>query len=92
MEIKEIKEEGFSISRDNDPQAKITIVKSGSPERINRGLKRILRIIVGAPLSPFPMFLGTWVWLFSDGDESWGESVGYPTWCLASGDWDKLPE
>ena len=55
-------------------------------------MKRILRIIVGFPLCPFPMFLGTWIWLFTTTERTWTESVGYYTWCLASGDWDKLPE
>jgi hypothetical protein len=55
-------------------------------------MKRILRIIVGLPLCPLPMFLGTWAWLFTDTRETWMESVGYLTWCLAIGDWDKLPE
>jgi hypothetical protein len=57
-----------------------------------QSMKRILRIMVGLPLSPFPMFLATWVWLFTTTEETWTESVGYYTWCLASGDWDKLPE
>lgn len=55
-------------------------------------MKRILRIIVGLPLCPIPMFLSTWIWLFTDTQENWLESVGYFTWCLAIGDWDKLPE
>lgn len=55
-------------------------------------MKRILRIMIGLPLCVFPMFLATWAWLFTTTDESWLSTVGYDTWCLASGDWDKLPE
>ncbi len=55
-------------------------------------MKRIFRITVGLPLCPIPMFLATWVWLFTTTEATWTESVGYYTWCLASGDWDKLPE
>lgn len=54
-------------------------------------MKRILRILVGLLLFPFPMFIATWVWLFQE-DDSWFESVGRMTWNLVSGDWDKLPE
>jgi len=55
-------------------------------------MKRLLRIMIGLPLCPVPMFLATWIWLFSHTKDSWIESVGYLTWNLASGDWDKLPE
>jgi urea transporter len=55
-------------------------------------MKRILRIMIGLPLFPIPMVLATYIWLFSNDDTTWKESVGYFTWCLASGDWDKLPE
>ena len=54
-------------------------------------MKRLLRIIIGLLLSPFPMFLGTWIWLWTN-NISWVDTVGYFTWQLASGDWDKLPE
>jgi hypothetical protein len=54
-------------------------------------MKRLLRIMIGLPLSPFPMFLGTWIWLWTS-NKSWKDTVGYFTWQLASGDWDKLPE
>ena len=60
--------------------------------RSRQQMKRILRIIVGLPLCPFFMFVGTWVWLFTDTQETWIESIGYFTWCLAIGDWDKLPK
>ena len=60
--------------------------------RNKQSMKRLLRIIVGFPLCPFPMFLATWIWLFTSKEETWVESVGYYTWCLASGDWDKLPD
>lgn len=55
-------------------------------------MKRILRILFGLPLCPFPMLLGTYVWMWSDDGETWSESVGAITWYLASGQWDKLPE
>jgi hypothetical protein len=55
-------------------------------------MKRILRIIIGLPLSTALMFLATWVWLWETTEESWMESVGLYTWYLASGDWDKLPD
>lgn len=55
-------------------------------------LKRVLRIMVGLPLSPIPMIVFTWVWLFTTTEETWVEGVGYYTWLLASGDWDKLPK
>jgi hypothetical protein len=55
-------------------------------------MKRILRIIIGFPLFPIPMVLSTYIWLFTNDDTTWKESVGYFTWYLASGDWDKLPE
>ena len=54
-------------------------------------MKRILRILVGLPLSPLPMLLATWVWLFEEGI-SWWEAVGENTWNLASGQWDKLSD
>ena len=53
-------------------------------------MKRLLRIMIGLPLSPIPMFLGTWIWLWTN-SKSWKDTVGYFTWQLASGDWDKLP-
>jgi hypothetical protein len=55
-------------------------------------MKRILRIMIGLPLFPIPMGLATYIWLFTNDDTTWKESVGYFTWCLASGDWDKLPD
>jgi hypothetical protein len=55
-------------------------------------MKRILRIMIGFPLFPIPMVLLTYIWLFTNDDTTWKESVGYFTWYLASGDWDKLPE
>jgi hypothetical protein len=55
-------------------------------------MKKIIRIMVGLPLCPIPMTLATWIWLFSDDNISWKESVGYYTWCIASGNWSKLPE
>ena len=54
-------------------------------------MKRLLRIMIGLPLSPIPMFLGTWIWLWTN-NMPWVDAVGYFTWHLASGDWDKLPE
>jgi hypothetical protein len=54
-------------------------------------MKRLLRIMIGLPLSPFTMFLGTWIWLWTN-NISWVDTVCYFTWKLASGDWDKLPE
>ena len=55
-------------------------------------MKRLLRIIFGLPLCPFPMVLATWVWLWEDGNEGWLESVGAMTWWLASGQWERLPD
>lgn len=55
-------------------------------------VKRFLRILVGLPLCPFPMFLATWIWLFEDEGEGWVESIGSMTWYLASGQWNKLPD
>jgi hypothetical protein len=55
-------------------------------------MKRILRILIGLPLCPAPLFVATWVWLFDDSGESWHDTVGVYTWYLASGQWDKLPE
>lgn len=37
----EVKQEGFSISRDNDPNAKTTIVKPGIITRINKWFDRM---------------------------------------------------
>jgi hypothetical protein len=55
-------------------------------------MKRFLRILIGIPLSPFPMLLSTYVWLWNDEQESWLEGPGLLTWYLASGQWDKLPD
>lgn len=55
-------------------------------------MKRLLRILFGLPLSPFPMLLGTYVWMWSNDNEGWMESVGSMTWYLASGQWNKLPD
>ncbi len=54
-------------------------------------MKQLLRIIIGLPLLPFVMFLGTCVWICTD-DEDWMEGVGTHAWYLASGQWNKLPE
>lgn len=54
-------------------------------------MKRILRILFGLPLCPFPMIIGSWMWLW-ERDMSWIEEVGMTTWWLASGQWDKLPD
>ena len=53
-------------------------------------MKRLLRIIVGSTLFPIPMFIGTWIWLFNNGEESWTKSVGKFLWELISGQWDKF--
>ena len=55
-------------------------------------MKRIFRIIIGFPLSPILMLLATWIWLFSNDNETWVDCVWPGTWHLASGNWDKLPE
>ena len=54
-------------------------------------MKRLLRIAFGLPLSPIPVLLGTWIWLWEK-DASWMEEVGAPFWYIASGQWDKLPD
>ena len=53
-------------------------------------MKRILRIMIGLPASPILMMLATYIWLWEDDDTTWKESIGYFTWYIASGNWDKL--
>jgi hypothetical protein len=53
-------------------------------------MKTVLRILLGIPLSPLPVLLGTWVWLWDSGKESWCEGPGLIAWYLISGQWDKL--
>jgi hypothetical protein len=55
-------------------------------------MKRLLRILFGLPLCPLPMLLGTWVWMWTDDDESWLQGPGQLTWYIASGQWDKLED
>ena len=54
-------------------------------------MRRIIRTLIGIPLFPLLMFVGTWIWLWTD-NEDWLNMVGKYTWYFASGDWDKLPE
>jgi hypothetical protein len=54
-------------------------------------MKRLLRIIFGLPLCPFPLIAGTWIWLWEK-DANWNETVGTLTWWVASGQWDKLDD
>ena len=54
-------------------------------------MKRILRILIGTSLVIFPMFLATWIWLFSN-EESWVDTVGKHCLHLAIGKWELLPE
>ncbi len=56
-------------------------------------IKRILRIIVGIPLSLIAIIIGGWLWLFDDngkrgfcGDQDLIETPFY----LATGQWDKM--
>lgn len=46
--------------------------------------------MIGLPLFPILMILATYFWWFEDDDTTWKESVGYFTWYIASGNWDKL--
>ena len=55
-------------------------------------MKRVLRIAFGLPLCIFPMLLGTYVWMWTDDEDSWWEGPGILTWWLASGQWEKLPD
>lgn len=55
-------------------------------------MKQALRIIIGLPLSPIPMALATYIWLWDNNKTTWKESVGKYGWYLASGQLDKLPE
>jgi hypothetical protein len=58
MIIKEIKEDGFSIGRENDPRAKTIIIKRGINAKINRAYDNlpaliqllILMILVGSQM------------------------------------------
>jgi hypothetical protein len=54
-------------------------------------MKRLLRILFGLPLCPFPLTIGTWIWLW-ERDAKWSETVGQLTWWIASGQWDKLDD
>jgi hypothetical protein len=70
----EIKEEGFSISRENDPNAKTIIVKPGLVKRLNKSYDNlhpliqllILMIFVGSQMI-FTSFLG---------------NIGYVYWAI----------
>ena len=39
-------------------------------------MKRLLRIAFGLPLSPFPILLATYIWMWSDDEEGWLEWDG----------------
>jgi len=54
-------------------------------------MKRIIRIPFGIVLCPFPLLIGTWMWLWGD-EDNWLEEVGLTTWWIASGQWNKLPD
>ncbi len=53
-------------------------------------MKIFCRIILGLLFFPLPLFLGTWIWLFTIGKESWSENVGKLVWQFISGQWDNF--
>jgi hypothetical protein len=65
MKIEEIKEKGFSVSKENDPKAKIITVKPGLVTRLNKSYDKlhpllqvlILMIFVGSQMI-FTHFFG----------------------------------
>jgi hypothetical protein len=65
MKIEEIKEKGFSVSRENDPKAKIITVNQGLVTRLNKSYDKlhpllqllILMIFVGSQMI-FTHFFG----------------------------------
>jgi len=74
MKLKEIKEVGFSINRDNDPKAKTITVKPNINTRINKAYDNlhtffqllILMILVGSQMI-FTTYFG---------------NTGYIYWCI----------
>jgi hypothetical protein len=54
-------------------------------------IKKFIRILIGLPLSFILIGVSTWIWFFSD-QGNWIQDVAKPAWCLASGNWDKLPK
>jgi hypothetical protein len=73
MKIEEIKEKGFSVSRENDPKAKIITVNQGLVTRLNKSYDKlhpllqllILMIFVGSQMI-FTHFFGDAGYIYWD--------------------------
>jgi len=73
MKIEEIKEKGFSVSKENDPKAKIITVKPGLVTRLNKSYDNlhpfiqllILMIFVGSQMI-FTHFFGDAGYIYWD--------------------------